>query len=196
MVFSHFVILLLLGVMLLSVMVAINDYKYRRIPNIYLIYAVAYWMVIFAAMFFYLPAVDVAKGLFFSIIGMVLGGAFFIVPYRLKQVGAGDVKLVMVFGLYLSMRGVILTVLLGAMIGGVWALYLAYRQGGLKHMWYNMKFMARSAYLSGFQDMGWDLKSDGSIKMPYGVALSIGAILIALEQFELHWAKIQALGLQ
>lgn len=195
MVFSHFIILLLIGVMVLSVMVAINDYKYRRIPNVFLLYAIAYWLVIFAGMFVYLPAADVAKGLFFSILGMVLGGVFFIVPYRLKQVGAGDVKLVMVFGLYLSMRGVILAVLLGAMVGGVWALVLAYKQGGLKHMWYNMKFMARSAYLSGFQDMGWDLKSDGSIKMPYGVALSIGAILIALEQFNLHWQKLQSLGL-
>ncbi len=193
MVFSHFVILLLLGVIVLSVLVAINDYRFRRIPNVYLLYAMVYWAVIFAGMFIYLPVSDVGKGLFFSVLGLVLGGVFFYPAYKLRMVGAGDVKFVMVLGLFLSMRGVILAVLLGAILGGVWALALAYKHGGLKHMWYNMKYMARSAYLSGFQDMGWDLKVDSSVKMPYGVVLSIGAIMIALEQLQLHWHKLQLL---
>lgn len=193
MVFSHFVLLLLGGVIVLSLMVAVKDYQYRRIPNLYLLYAVVYWLVIFIGMFITLPALEVVRGLILSLIGMVLGGLFFYMPYKLKQVGAGDVKLVMVLGLYLGMRGVILAVLIGAMLGGVWALGLAWKHGGLKHLCYNLKFMARSAYLSGFQQLGWDLKSEGAIAMPYGVVLSAGAILVALEQVQLHVSKLVAL---
>ena len=188
--FSHFIILLLFGLITLCGFVSISYYKYRRIPNKYLLVATGYFIIIFLTMLIKLPALQVLKGLLMSFLGMMVGGLFLYPPYKLKQVGAGDVKLVMVFGFYLGMRGVILSILMGAMIGGLWALILAWRHGGLKHMWYNMKYMARSVYLSGFTDMGWDLKSEGAIKMPYGVALSAGASIIAVEQILIHYHKI------
>lgn len=191
--FSHFVIMLLCGLLVLCGFVSISDYKYRRIPNQYLIVATTYALCVFAAMFVYLPAFSVFRGLLMSMIGMILGGMFLYPAYAAKQVGAGDVKLVMVFGLFMGMRGVILTVLIGAMIGGLWALALAWKHGGLSHMWHNMKFMARSAYLTGFQNMGWDLKSEKALKMPYGIALCGGAALVAIEQLCLHYQKLQAL---
>lgn len=190
MVFSHFVLALLLGLIILCVFVSISDFKYRRIPNKYLLWATLYALSIFALMFIFLPAGQVAKGFFMSFMGVLLGGLFLYPPYKLKQVGAGDVKLAMVFGLFLSMKGVILSILIGAMIGGVWALGLAWKYGGLAHMWYNMKYMAKSVYLSGFKDMGWDLKSEGAVTMPYGVALCIGAVIIAVEQVFIHYQKI------
>jgi len=192
MVFSHFVILLLTGVLVLSGFVAVSDYKYRRIPNSYLLIATTYALSIFIAMFFFLPPFQVFRGFLMSILGLVIGGLFLYPAYMIKQVGAGDVKLMMVFGLFMGARGTILTILIGAMIGGLWALVLAWKHGGLKHMWYNMKYMAKSAYLTGFKDMGWDLKSDGAIKMPYGVALCAGASLIAIEQLHLQYHKLLA----
>lgn len=193
MLFSHFVIMLLTGLLVMCGFVAISDYRHRRIPNKYLIVAATYALCIFASMLFYLPASAVLRGFMMSVMGMVLGGLFLYPSYMIKQVGAGDVKLVMVFGLFMGMRGVILTVLIGAMIGGLWALCLAWKHGGLGHMWYNMKFMARSAYLTGFKDLGWDLKSANAIKMPYGVALCGGATLVAIEQLHLHIHKLQIL---
>lgn len=195
MVFSHFVVLLLIGLIVLSVAVGIYDFKYRLIPNAYLLSAVIFAVCIFFLMFVFLPAAGVARGFLFSLLGMLVGGLFLYPAYKLKQVGAGDVKLVMVFGLFLGMKGVILSILVGAIVGGVWALGLAYKYGGLLHMWHNMKFMARSVYLSGGKDLGWDLRSEGAIAMPYGVALSIGAILIALEQLNLHLNRMVELGL-
>lgn len=193
MVFSHFVIMLLAGLLVLCAFVAVSDYKYRRIPNKYLAVAITYALCVFVSMMFYLPTSGVLRGFLMSVLGVVMGWLFLYPAYKLKQVGAGDVKLVMVFGLFMSMRGVILAVLIGAMIGGVWALFLAWRHGGLGHMWYNMKFMARSAYLTGFKDMGWDLKSEKAIKMPYGVALCGGAAIIAIEQMHVHIQKLQML---
>ena len=193
MLFSHFVIMLLAGLLVLCAFVAVSDYRNRRIPNKYLILATTYAMCVFVSMMVYLPALSVLRGFLMSVLGVILGGLFLYPAYQLRQVGAGDVKLVMVFGLFMGMRGVILAILIGAMIGGLWALALAWKHGGLNHMWYNMKFMARSAYLTGFKDMGWDLKSEKSIKMPYGVALCGGAAIIAIEQMHVHIHKLQML---
>ena len=190
MVFSHFVILLLTGLLVLCGFVAVSDYKYRRIPNSYLKVATYYALFIFAAMFIYLPAGQVLRGFLMSLLGLVIGGLFLYPAYLVKQVGAGDVKLMMVFGLFMGARGTILTILIGAMIGGLWALALAWKHGGLKHILYNMKFMAKTAYLTGFKDMGWDLKSEKAIKMPYGVALCGGAAIIAVEQLILQYHKL------
>lgn len=181
-----FIIALLIGVLILSVFVSVSDFKYRKIPNKYLISAIAYFVVIFTLMFVFLPFSYAAKGLLFSVAGAMIAGLLLYAPYKLKQVGAGDVKLVAVFGLFLGIKGGLLTILVGAMVGGVWALSLAYHHGGLGHLWYNLKFMARSAYLSGFKEMGWDLRSEGAIAMPYGVALCIGAVLVTIEQLHLY----------
>lgn len=192
MLFSHFVIMLLSGLLVLCGFVAVSDYKYRRIPNRYLLIAIIYAVGIFMAMLFFFPPLQVLRGFSMSLLGVVLGGLFLYPAYMVKQVGAGDVKLVMVFGLFMGMRGVLLAIFIGAMIGGLWALGLAWKHGGLGHLWYNMKFMARSAYLTGFKEMGWDLKSEGAIKMPYGVALCAGAVLMAIEQLHLHVHKLLA----
>ena len=127
-----------------------------------------------------------------SLFGLLLGGLLLYPSYLIKQVGAGDVKLMMVFGFMMGPRGAVLTLLIGAMIGGIWALALAWKHGGFRHMWYNIKFIARSAYLTGFKEMGWDLKSDGAIKMPYGVALCGGAALVAIEQLFVQYEKLLA----
>ncbi len=188
--FEFFIVALLTGLIILSALVAVHDYRFRRIPNRYLFWATTYAMCVYVSMLFFLPFNIVLKGFLYSLLGTLTAGLFFYMPYKLKQVGAGDVKLVMVFGLFLGFKGVILAILLGAMVGGVWALTLAWHHGGLSHLWYNMKFMARSMYLSGFKEMNWDLRSEGAIAMPYGVALSAGAIMIATEQLLMHIQRI------
>ena len=190
MTFSSFTILLLVGLLILCMLVSISDYRFRRIPNKYLLFASSYALLIILSMFLFLPSKQVFMGLFMSVLGLIMGWLFLYPAYLIKQVGAGDVKLMMVFGLFMGPKGTILTILFGAMIGGVWALILAWQHGGLKHMWHNMKFMAKSAYLSGFKDMGWDLKSEKAIKMPYGVALSLGASIVAIEQLLIQYHKL------
>ena len=142
--FEWFVVALLAGVILLSLLVAWQDLRTRRIPNTYLLWGVVYALSVFVVMAVFLPLGQVALGFLFAIMGILLGGVFLYVPYRYKQVGAGDVKLMMVYGLFLGPKGVILALLNGALVGGVWALILAWKHGGLGHMWYNMKFMAQS----------------------------------------------------
>lgn len=181
-IFPLFVVALLSGLILLSIAVSITDFKYRRIPNQYLLIALVFAVAVYLAMGTVLPIKDVFKGVLFAILGFLIGGLLLLPPYMLKQVAAGDVKLMMVFGFYLGPKGIILALLNGAIVGGIWALVLAWQIGGLSHMLYNLKFMARSAYLTGFKELGWDLRNQEAVKMPYGVALSIGAISVALWQ--------------
>lgn len=188
--FSGFAVALLTGLLVLAAVVAVQDFRCRRIPNKVLLWGIGYALAVFAAMTLFLPLGEVAKGFLFSLLGVVLGGFFLAVPYYYKQVGAGDVKLMMVFGLFLGPKGVILALLNGALVGGVWALYLAWRIGGLRHLCYNLKFMARSIWLSGGKEMSWDLRSPGAITMPYGVALAIGASAVALWQLQLQLGRL------
>lgn len=185
------IIALLFGLVFISILVSISDYRYRRIPNQYLVWGSVYALAIYVLMFTLLPFATVIRGFLMSLLGVIASGMFFYLPYKYRQVGAGDVKLAMVFGLFLGFKGSILAILLGAMVGGVWALALAWKHGGIGHMWYNIQFMAKSMYLSGFKEMNWDLRSDGAIAMPYGVALCIGATLIAIQQLLIQLEYLQ-----
>lgn len=173
---------MLSGLLILALLVSIYDFRMRRIPNFLLVIAMVYASGLFLMLGILEGFQLITKGFVMSLVGMALGWFFLIFPYRLRQVGAGDVKLLMVFGFFLGPLGVILALLNGAIIGGIWALILSWRHGGLKELWSNMVFMWRSAWLSGFKEMSWDLRSAGAVTMPYGVALSAGAALVAIWQ--------------
>lgn len=133
-------------------------------------------------------------GLLRALMGFLVGCFLLLPAYFIRQVAAGDVKLMMVFGFILGPKGAVLALLNGAIIGGIWALMIAWQQGGLGHLVYNLKFMARSAYLTGFKEMGWDLRNEKAIKMPYGVALSVGAAFVSFWQLYIHIGKALGLG--
>lgn len=192
--FEWFIIALLTGVIVMSCLVAWKDYCTRRIPNVFLIWGLVYALAVYVLMLVFLPVGLVLKGFLFSLLGMLLGGFFLYVPYRYKQVGAGDVKLMMVYGLFMGPKGAILALLNGALVGGIWALALAWQHGGLAHMWYNMKFMARSVWLSGGKEMSWNLRSENAVAMPYGVALAVGAISVAVWQLHLHIGRLMGVA--
>lgn len=169
-----------------SVLIAISDYRYRKIPNSILAVFLLCAFLHYFFMLFYMPVGMVFKGFAFALVGMLVGGALLYVPYKYQQMGAGDVKLLMVYGFILGPKGVFLALLNAAVVGGAWALVLAWKHGGLSYVWYNIKFMARSLWLSGGKEIGWDLRSANVIAMPYGVALAFGAITICIWQIAIH----------
>lgn len=179
---TYYILMILSGLLVLALLVSICDYRMRRIPNNLLLLAMGYAISLLVIFGFIVGLRFFLMGLLMSLLGMALGGFFLFMPYRMRQVGAGDVKLMMVFGFYLGPMGTIFALLNGAIIGGLWALVLSMKHGGLQKLWNNMVFMWRSAWLSGFKEMSWDLRSAGAITMPYGVALSAGAALVAVWQ--------------
>jgi prepilin peptidase CpaA len=173
---------LLAGVIALAAVVSYSDFRARRIPNAALLAALAYGGAAYALAAWAGGWALGLKAFGFALLGLLLGGVLLYPAYAVRQVGAGDVKLMMVFGFLLGPGGGALALLTGALIGGVWALALSWRMGGVGHALYNLRNMARAAYLSGFKELHWDLRSAGAVTMPYGVALSGGAAMVAAWQ--------------
>ncbi len=172
-----FIPLLFSGLVLTALLASWSDWRELRIPNALLVLSALYAILMLS-----LLGTGLLRGLGFSLTGAVLCGLVLWPAYRLRQVGAGDVKLAMVFGIYLGPLGGILALLNGALVGGMWALWLSWRQGGMLKLLGNLKLMARTAYVTGFRELGWDLDNREAITMPYGVALSAGAVSIVIWQ--------------
>lgn len=180
---------------MLGLAVARSDLKHRRIPNDYLLGGLLYATAIF--IFFTVPGgwKLTAQALGFALLGMLMGMGLMAPALIYRQVAAGDVKFMMVIGYFLGPFGAIFALLNAALIGGLWALWIAARSGGLGNVWRNLRFMGRSLWLSGFSRVGWDLSSAGALRMPYGVALALGAWLVIAWQLGRHPAVRGALGL-
>jgi len=179
-------ICLLGAVIALALCVSYFDLRERRIPNKLLSAAMCFGLGVYAWAAEALGLEFVSRALLYSMMGMLLGAVCLLPAYFARQMGAGDVKLLMVFGFLLGPIGAGLTLLTGALFGGAWALWLSCRSGGLGKAFSNLRMMARSAWLTGFKELHWDLRSAGAVTMPYGVALSAGAILVALWQLSLR----------
>jgi len=177
---------LLGAVVVLALCVSYYDLRERRIPNKLLTAAMCFGFGVYAWAAEALGLAFVSRALLYSLMGMLIGAICLLPAYFARQMGAGDVKLLMVFGFLLGPIGAGLTLLTGALIGGAWALWLSCRNQGLRKAFSNLGMMARSAYLTGFKELHWDLRSAGAVTMPYGVALSAGAILVALWQLSLR----------
>lgn len=82
---------------------AVIDYKKNIVPNKMLLIMLAAWVSI--AGIYTILQTEKGLGYFFSaLIGGIIGGSIFLLCYILskRQLGAGDVKLVFIMGLYLT----------------------------------------------------------------------------------------------
>jgi prepilin peptidase CpaA len=119
----------LAGILLAS---AVTDLKYKKIPNMFtfstVIVALAYHC-----------ATQGWRGVLFSLGGLALGIAFFIFPYILGGMGAGDVKLMGAVGAVLGPAGAFNAFLLTA-VAGLACLLLVL----LRHLQYSRLVIARA----------------------------------------------------
>jgi prepilin peptidase CpaA len=99
------------------IIAAITDIRSQRIPNLLTFTTMAFALV-------YHVEGGGLHGLFFSLSGLTLGMAFFILPYLMGGMGAGDVKLLGAVGAALGPKGVFVAALCTAIVGGVYAVVL------------------------------------------------------------------------
>jgi prepilin peptidase CpaA len=107
--FSYLISLLLIA--------AVWDLRFHKIPN---------WLT-FPSMIvaiFYHTLSGGTPGFLFSLLGIGTGMTFFIIPYSMGGMGAGDVKLMGAIGGFLGVRGVLQASLWTALVGGLYALAL------------------------------------------------------------------------
>jgi prepilin peptidase CpaA len=163
MIFNDTTIIILITILL--TIAVITDVRSRRIPNMLtfpaVIAAIAYhsWLSGF-------------DGLLFSIEGIGVGLAVFIVFYLAGGMGAGDVKLMGAVGGFLGPKGVFIAFLCTALIGGIYAMAMlafhGYKRYGsiLKTFVLTRKiiYIPRSNEEKGF-------------RLCYGVAIALGTLL-------------------
>ncbi len=107
----------ILCVCTLAVFAAVWDITQRRIPN----------ALVLAGFFlgFALQAQSAGlSGMLTGLGGAALALAVYFVPFSLRQVGGGDVKLAMVFGVFLGWKQTLYVILGGTVLNGVLALGL------------------------------------------------------------------------
>lgn len=109
----------ILCVWTLALFAAIWDITQRRIPN-------ALVLVGFALGFALQVQGAGLHGLLVGLGGAALALAVYFVPFALRQVGGGDVKLAMVFGVFLGWKSTLWVILGGTALNGILALGLLF----------------------------------------------------------------------
>jgi prepilin peptidase CpaA len=159
--FSYFALILLVA--------AVWDIRFKRIPNWLtfpsMIVALSYYVI-----------VGGIEGLLFSLQGAMVGMAILIIPYFMRGMGAGDVKLVGVVGAFLGVGKVVLALLWTALVGGLYAIVLLIYCVCLKRT-PHPSLSAVCPYKGSEEVLS---PSGATVKRPslcYGVAIAIGTML-------------------
>jgi prepilin peptidase CpaA len=125
--------LLIVFLMVVLIVAALIDVRVRKIPNL-----LTYQTMGVALTYHCLRSGW--DGLIFSSGGLVLGTVFFILPYLMGGMGAGDAKLMGAVGAILGPRGVFVACLLTAIVGGFYSLLVL-----LNKRQYSRSLITRSA---------------------------------------------------
>lgn len=111
----------LIGTMALC---CIWDVRFRKIPNV-LTLSSALAGILFAAAEHGLPGVGWSLG------GLLLGAGILLPGVLAGFIGAGDMKMIGAAGSFLGWLGILRAVLMGAVLGGIWAIaWVVLKKGG------------------------------------------------------------------
>jgi prepilin peptidase CpaA len=173
-VIDPFTIILLSSILVIA---ATIDLRVQKIPNLLTFPTMILGLI-------YYSITTGWNGLLFSIEGLALGIAIFIIPYLMGGMGAGDAKLMGAIGAIIGPKGVLLASLFTAIVGGIYALTILL----LNHK-YSKSFIVRNAMtlktlaLTGqFIPISAD-ESEKKFTLCYGVAIAIGTISYLLLEF-------------
>ena len=146
-----------IGLLLIA---CLTDLLYRKIPNMLLLIAGVYGLVYSAMGFGHVVIVD-------AVLGLVVGLMIFSFPYYKSWIGAGDVKLMGVLGIYFGPSLILSAAIYSMLAGGVLALIYMLRQSHAKESLGNLVKLKIS-----------------DVQMPYATAIFVGscfAILMSRE---------------
>ena len=163
--------------LILVLAAAIDDVRYRRIPN----WLTVGGMTIGLGMntFLAFDGPECWSGLIFSIEGLLIGFFAYLLLYLIRAMGAGDVKMMAAIGSIVGPRDWFGIFLITAMLGGIMALILVLARGRLKKTLFNLSFIVdemrhgRPAYMRNEE---LDVKSGKSLGLPHGAVIAVGTL--------------------
>lgn len=144
----------------LLLLVCITDLRYRKIPNVLLVVGAIYGLIV---SFLGLGQVR----MFDALLGLLVGLLIFSFPYYKAWIGAGDVKLMGVLGIYMGPSLTMTAALYSMLAGGVLAVIYSAQATQMQKLLGNLR----------------EFKM-GNQQLPYACAIFLGtslAILISRE---------------
>ncbi len=183
-----FSISMLVALFTLCALAVAHDLLFRRIPN-RLVLVGAVLGTLFQAFapsgggLFDFPAGGL--GLTAALLGGLTGLGLFMPMYLLRAMGAGDVKLLAMIGVWLGSSGVAYAALWTLLAGGVMALGVALCTGALRRVLANLHFMLTATLLHIHAGQGAALQAPAQTtgRLPYAVAIVAGTAAEALRQW-------------
>lgn len=162
-----------LALLLLLLIAAIYDIKYRRIPNWLTLSGVVLALVVNSVIG---PPL---AGLVFTLEGFALAFGMYMLLYVLRAMGAGDVKLMAAVGAMAGWQRWLGIFFVTAIIGGIMAALLVTARKRLKSTFWNMSFIltelksGRPAYLKKEE---LDVRNPKAMGLPHGAVIAIGYV--------------------
>ena len=169
-----FLLILLISILIVAVII---DIRVKKIPNLITFPTMVLGLV-------YYGVTNGWDGLLFSLGGLALGMGVFFVLYTMGGMGAGDVKLMGAVGAIVGSKGILLTALFSAIVGGIYALIvllfnIEYLKDLIKRSFITIKSFV---FTKQFIPIPAD-KPDEKPKLCYGVAIAIGTFSYLILEF-------------
>jgi prepilin peptidase CpaA len=153
----------------LAVLIIYHDVRYRRIPNPFVIATLISGLTINLA-------IEGLSGGLNSIGGCVLAFILMFILHVFGAMGAGDVKLFAAVGSVIGAQLVLPTFVVVVLTGGVLALLSVLRSGVFRTTMHRV-LQILVGLLPGWQMPKFSVPADRRLTIPYGAAITIGAII-------------------
>jgi prepilin peptidase CpaA len=153
----------------LAVIIIYNDVRYRRIPNPYVLATLISGLTLNFA-------VAGLQGGLNSIGGCVLAFILMFILHVFGAMGAGDVKLFAAIGSVIGVQLVLPTFVVVVLTGGLLALVTTLRSGVFRTTMFRV-LQILVGLLPGWQMPKFSVPADRRLTIPYGAAITIGAII-------------------
>ena len=167
------------------------DLRTRRIPNLLVGSGIALGLLFQAVVPSgggLLATPGGSLGIASALLGGAVGLGLFLPLYAMRAMGAGDVKLLAMVGVWLGAKGVLWAALWALLAGGVLSLAAALWSGVLRQVLDNLHFMLTTALIRVQTHQGLAIERPAVLttgRLPYALAIACGT-LIELARPMLH----------
>lgn len=168
-----------------------TDVRARRIPNA----VVAGGMVCGFILHLLAPTGDSlfapawgSPGLVQALLGLLAGLALFLPLHLLRAIGAGDVKLLAMAGVWLGPKFVLGAALLTLVAGGLLAIVMMLSSGTGRRVLSNVRMLLTTSMIgvSAGRVVPLDVPVSGGPRLPYALAITIGVLA------QVGWQMVQS----